>query len=130
MSLEALQSGRIQYASKDGSREFISLLACISANGTALPPALIYKGDSLSLQDTFYVFPQLERCVPTESRTRLAHGSVDLAANRYTDQSTDPHATCSSYIPNTSTLEQQAQETSENYPVAAQATKRRKHRRL
>ena len=53
MSLEALRSGRIQYASEDGSREFISLLACISADGTALPPALIYKGDSLSLQDTW-----------------------------------------------------------------------------
>ena len=53
MSLEALKSGRIQYASEDGSREFISLLACISADGTALPPALIYKGDSLSLQDTW-----------------------------------------------------------------------------
>ena len=53
MSLDTLKSGRIQYASKDGSREFISLLACISADGTALPPSLIYKGDSGSLQDTW-----------------------------------------------------------------------------
>ena len=52
MSLEAFKSERIQYASKDGSIEFISLLACICADGTALPPALIYKGDSLYLQDT------------------------------------------------------------------------------
>ena len=53
MSLEALESGRITHASQDGNREFISLLACIGADGTALPPALIYKGDSSILQDTW-----------------------------------------------------------------------------
>ena len=46
MTLEALLSGRITYASQDGSREFLSLLAYIYADGSALPPALIYKGDS------------------------------------------------------------------------------------
>ena len=53
MSLEALKSGRIKYACEDGSREFISLLAYISADGIALPPSLVYKGDSSSLQDTW-----------------------------------------------------------------------------
>ena len=47
MSLEAFESGRITHASQDGSREFISLLACISANDVALPPALIIKGEHL-----------------------------------------------------------------------------------
>ena len=42
MTLEALLSGRITHASQDGSREFLSLLACICADGSALPPALIY----------------------------------------------------------------------------------------
>ena len=51
MTLHALKSERIIGASQDGSREFISLLACICADGTALPPALIYKGDSGDLQD-------------------------------------------------------------------------------
>ena len=46
MSLEALHSGRITHASQDGSREFLSLLTSIYADGSALPPALIYKGDS------------------------------------------------------------------------------------
>ena len=59
MSLEALKSGRIKYACEDGSREFISLLACIGADGTFLPPSLIYKGDSKSLQDTW-----LENWIP------------------------------------------------------------------
>ena len=49
MTLEALESGRIIHASQDESREFIRLLACICANGTALPPALIYRGDSKTL---------------------------------------------------------------------------------
>ena len=53
MSLEALKSGQVKYACEDGSREFISLLACICADGTALPPSLVYKGDSRSLQDTW-----------------------------------------------------------------------------
>ena len=53
MTLEALESGRLTYASQDGSCEFISLLACICANGTALPPALIYRGDSKKLKDTW-----------------------------------------------------------------------------
>ena len=49
MTLEALVSGRITQVSQDGSREFISLLVCICANGSALPPALIYKEDSGTL---------------------------------------------------------------------------------
>lgn len=52
MSLEAYKQGRITAASQDGSREFISLLACICADTTAIPPALIYKGENL--QDTWF----------------------------------------------------------------------------
>ena len=40
-------------SSQDGSREFISLLATVCADGSALPPALIYQGDSYDLQDTW-----------------------------------------------------------------------------
>lgn len=53
MTLEALKSGRITHASQDGSREFISLLACICADGSTLPPALIYQGESGTLQDSW-----------------------------------------------------------------------------
>ena len=52
MSRDALEQGRITHTSQDGNREFISLLACICADGTALPPALIYKGNE-GLQDTW-----------------------------------------------------------------------------
>ena len=53
MTLEAYTSGRIRSANQDGSREFISLLACISAAGKHLPPALIYKGTGYDLQNTW-----------------------------------------------------------------------------
>ncbi|RFU26763.1 hypothetical protein B7463_g9572, partial [Scytalidium lignicola] len=36
---------------QDGNKEFISILACISATGIALPPGLIYTGESHDLRD-------------------------------------------------------------------------------
>ena len=53
MTLTELKSGRINSAKQDGSREFISLLACICADGTSIPPALIYKGKSSDLQNSW-----------------------------------------------------------------------------
>jgi len=53
MTADALNSTRVTKASQDGSREFISVLACISANGRTLPPALIYQADSGDLMDTW-----------------------------------------------------------------------------
>jgi hypothetical protein len=53
MSLNALKSGRIMGASQNGNREFISLLACICADGTKLLPALIYKGESADLLNSW-----------------------------------------------------------------------------
>jgi hypothetical protein len=53
MSKEAYDSRRVRQAVQDSSREFITLLACISAIGKALPLALIYKGESYDLQDTW-----------------------------------------------------------------------------
>src|SRR5450432_1619573 len=53
MSREALKAARITKVATDGNREFISLLACINADGTALPPALIYQGKSNDLQSSW-----------------------------------------------------------------------------
>jgi hypothetical protein len=53
MTHDALKKGKIIGTSQDRSQEFISLLACICANSTALPPALIYSGKSCDLQDTW-----------------------------------------------------------------------------
>ena len=67
MTSEAYEAGRITNACQDGSREFISLLACISATGVALPPSLIYKGDSDTLQSSW---------IEDWSPTSLAHFTV------------------------------------------------------
>jgi len=52
MTQEALRSGRITKSKQDGSREFISILACISAIRRWVPPLLIYKGESGDLMST------------------------------------------------------------------------------
>ena len=48
-----LESSKLFGASRDGSREFLFLVACICADGTALPPVLTYEGKSHDLQDTW-----------------------------------------------------------------------------
>ena len=48
-----LKSKKLLGASQDGSREFISLVAGICADGEALPPALIYRGKFNDLQDSW-----------------------------------------------------------------------------
>jgi hypothetical protein len=53
MTKKLYDSGRITSVVQDSSREFISLLASIYADGTAFPLALIYKGASRDLQDTW-----------------------------------------------------------------------------
>jgi hypothetical protein len=53
VSQQALKSGRVTKSKQDGSREFISILACISAVGTWIPPLLIYKGESGDLMSTW-----------------------------------------------------------------------------
>ena len=51
--IDHLKKKKILGSNQDGSREFISVLAAICANGTSLPPALIYQGDFYDLQDTW-----------------------------------------------------------------------------
>jgi hypothetical protein len=53
ISADALKSKRTTRASQDGSREFITLIASICADGSSLAPALIYQGASHDLQDTW-----------------------------------------------------------------------------
>ena len=48
-----LESRKTLGKTQNGSHEFISLLAAICADGTALAPALIYQRDTYDLQDTW-----------------------------------------------------------------------------
>ena len=48
-----MQQQRLLGTGQDGSREWITLIATICANGSLLPPALIYKAVSGDLQDSW-----------------------------------------------------------------------------
>ena len=50
---KAHKAGKILGANQDGSREFVTLLACIRATGSRIPPTLIYQGQSHDLLDTW-----------------------------------------------------------------------------
>jgi hypothetical protein len=58
---------RIKAHIQDGSREFITLLACICADGSHLPPAIIYQSASSSIQDTW-----LQAFEPDDHRAHFA----------------------------------------------------------
>jgi hypothetical protein len=47
------KEGKIKAHVQDGNREWITLLACICADGLALAPALIYQLALGSIQDTW-----------------------------------------------------------------------------
>jgi hypothetical protein len=53
MSREAYNSGRVRQACQDGNREFITLMACVSAIGKKIPATLLYTGESFDLRDTW-----------------------------------------------------------------------------
>ncbi len=53
MTKSALALGRITKSKQDGSREFISILAYISAIRKWIPPLLVYKGESGDLMSTW-----------------------------------------------------------------------------
>jgi hypothetical protein len=48
----ALELRRITKSKQDGSRMFISVLACINAIGKWIPPLLVYKGELEDLIST------------------------------------------------------------------------------
>ena len=47
------EQGKLQGAAQDGNRSWITLIACVCADGTSLPPALIYQATSGDLQDSW-----------------------------------------------------------------------------
>jgi hypothetical protein len=53
MSREAFERGRCRQSVQHGNREFITLIACVSALGNSIAPTLLYKGKSKDLQDSW-----------------------------------------------------------------------------
>ena len=52
-SKEAFQKGRVLGNNQDGNREWITVIASVCADGSSLPPALIYQASSGNLQDSW-----------------------------------------------------------------------------
>jgi DDE superfamily endonuclease/Tc5 transposase DNA-binding domain len=52
-SRQQYEQGGIKQHLQDGNREWITTIGCICANGTALPPGLIYMAKSGNLQDSW-----------------------------------------------------------------------------
>jgi hypothetical protein len=52
-SRTSYEEGKRRSTIQDGSREWITLLACICADGSSLEPALIYQSTSGSIQDSW-----------------------------------------------------------------------------
>jgi hypothetical protein len=52
-SWKEMKKKRLLGASQDGNRDWITLLGAVCADGTALPPALIYGVSSGNIQDTW-----------------------------------------------------------------------------
>lgn len=89
MTKEAYKSGRIRHTQEDGNREFISLLACVCADGTALPPALIYQGKSGDLQNTWMEdLKEGEEAYFTSAENGWSSDALGLAWLRRFDQNT------------------------------------------
>jgi hypothetical protein len=61
------EEGKIKAHIQDGNREWITLLACICTDGSALAPALIYQSASGSIQDSW-----LQAFDPDDHRVHFA----------------------------------------------------------
>jgi hypothetical protein len=61
------EEGKIKAHIQDGNREWITLLACICADGSALDPAIIYQSASGSIQDSW-----LQAFDPNDHRAHFA----------------------------------------------------------
>jgi hypothetical protein len=52
-SKSAIQKGALAGAYQDGNREWVTILAAVCADGTALPPVVIFAGQEGQLQDSW-----------------------------------------------------------------------------
>jgi hypothetical protein len=65
---------------RDGSREWISVKACICADGTALDPGIIYQSDASTLQASWvaYINPQDHSAFVIASTSGWSNNDIDL----------------------------------------------------
>jgi hypothetical protein len=75
------EKGEVRASLQDGSREFLTLLACICANGTALPPSLIFSSTSGDIRSSWIeeLHPEEHEIFITNSPTGWSNNDVVLA---------------------------------------------------
>ena len=75
------ESGEAKNQLQDGNREWITLLACVCADGTALTPALIYQAASGKLQDSWLqdFNDSKDKCFFASSKTGWTSNELGLA---------------------------------------------------
>jgi hypothetical protein len=80
-SRQMFKSKKIRQAIQDGNREWISLLACICADGSALDPALIYQATSGSVQSSWVeeINPKKHSAFITSSPSGWTNNDIGLA---------------------------------------------------
>ncbi len=75
------EQGKLRAYIQDGSREWLTLLACICADGTTLPPALIYQSSVGAIQESWLeeFDAQTERAFFSASPTGWTNNELGLA---------------------------------------------------
>lgn len=77
--VSALEAGRVRGILQDGSREFVTLLACISAAGKRMSPAIIFSSESGEIQESWVEdFPSCN----TSKRTMFATSTNGWSSNK------------------------------------------------
>jgi hypothetical protein len=66
---------------QDGSREWITVLACVGADGTALPPGLVFQGANGNIQSTWVqdINPEQHNVFVTSSPSGWSNNEIGLA---------------------------------------------------
>jgi hypothetical protein len=75
------EAGKLRSILQDGNREWVTVLACICADGSDLEPSLIYQSDSGNLQDTWlHAFePDIHRISFSASPSGWTNNEIGLA---------------------------------------------------
>jgi hypothetical protein len=77
----AWEKGEVRQSLQDGNREWVSLLACICADGTALPPGIIFASKNSTIQARWVaeIDPETQPIHVTSSPTGWTNNDIGLA---------------------------------------------------
>jgi hypothetical protein len=94
-SREAWEGKEVRDAIQDGSRSWITVLACVCADGAALPPGIVYESNSNTIQSSWVdeVQSRQHSAFFTSSPTGWSNNEIGVAwLQQVFDRSTKPKA--------------------------------------